>query len=223
MGNCTDSIDKAKDKAALTHNLISTSYHEAGHTVYGLLHLMQVGSVQIFKEDDGFVGGVTNFNYFIENEVQDPELLGFIVYSEIGLRYAGLTAEKYHYKTISGSDKFPMFLKDGSSDDTLYAAKLIRQYDLAPPGKKRYLLKKQLVSEVLIDLQNNWNEVSLVAHDLFQRKRLHYSDLKTLLISKSENKKFWKTQFKEIDGIYKNYKKLDENDIKITLHRLGLL
>lgn len=223
MENCTDSVDKSQKKAAFTHNLISTSYHEAGHTIYGLLHFMKIESVQIFKDECNQVNGYTHFDFFTAGEVVSQDILNFAVYADVCLRYAGLTAEKYHFKTISGSDKFPMFLKDGSSEDTMMAAKLIKQYNLAGPGKPRTKLKKKLIKSILQTLQCNWESVNLVAHGLFDRKRLYYSDLKSLLTKQGENKKFWRDQFKTIDYIYNNYGRLDEQDLRIILLQNGLL
>ena len=222
MENCTDFAEKSHKKAAFIHNLISTSYHEAGHAVYGLLHLMKVELVQIMKEKNNFVNGLTHFDYIsIYNDTAEDIKLSAI-YAEIGLRYAGLTAEKYHFKNISGSDKFPMFLKNGSSEDTLHAANLIKLHNLAPPGKKRYVFKKKFIAYVLSRLQNNWGDVNLVAHGLFQKKRLYYTDLKSLLTKKSENKEFWREQFKAIDYIYKSGA-LDDNKLRIILAERGAL
>jgi len=223
---CIDSISISKNVAnnnvAFIHNLISTSYHEAGHTIYGLLHLARIESVQVMPFGKNKVSGFTHFDFLTASDVQSNDLLTYIVKSEICLIYAGLTAEKFHFKTISGSDTLPIFLKDGSSDDTKNAAKLIKKYKLATPGKQRYKLKKKLISNTLKELQDNWNSVSIIAHGLFQKKRLYYSDIKSLLIN-NDDKKFWKDQFKIIDNIYENYKVLDEKELRSILIRRKLL
>jgi len=218
MANRTDS----KNNAAFTHNLISTSYHEAGHTIYGLLHLAKIESVQVFPTKKDKVDGLTHFDFLTSENLSSEDLINYAAISEICIMYAGMTAEKYHFKTISGSDKFPLFLKDGSSDDTKRAAELIKQYKLSQPGKLRYRFKKNLISKTLQELKSNWESVNCVAHGLFQKKRLYYSDLKKIL-SNTENKKFWREQFKLIDRIYDNTGSIDEKFLRLTLTRQSLL
>lgn len=148
----------------------------------------------------------------------DPTLFNYWLTAEICCKYAGLSAEKFYFKTISGSDKFPMFLREGSSDDTLSAASLINQFDLAPPGKKRYVLKKNLIKETFKIIQMYWSDISLISHNLFKRKRLNFDDLKILLTKKSINKQFWKQQFQIISLIYDNNEaSLDDKKLKYIL------
>lgn len=217
------SISDVTKKFARTHDLISTAHHEAGHTIYGLLKLIKIESVQVYTDEHNRISGYTHYNFFDSVDFDDKDISLFMINSEISIKYSGLIAEKYHYKTISGSDRFPMFLKDGSSDDTLAAAKLFRQHDIVSPGRKRYRYKKKLIEDTLKELQMYWESVVLVAHNLFQKKRLYFSDLKNLLIRKSEYKEFWKMQFKAIEHIYKSYDKLDEKDFKIILTERGLI
>jgi len=218
MANRTDS----KNNAAFTHNLISTSYHEAGHTIYGLLHLAKIESVQVFPQGANKVRGFTHFDFLTADGFLDENLINYAVVSEICLMYAGLTAEKYHFKTISGSDKLPLFLKDGSSDDTKKAAELIKQYELAQPGKLRYSFKKKLIIKTLQELKDNWDSVNCIAHGLFQKRRLYYTDLNDILCN-SENKKFWRDQFKAIDHIYNNFGSIDERSLRLILDKHNLL
>lgn len=214
--NGTGTIDQVRKKVTYTHELISTSYHEAGHAVYALLHFMKVPLVYVYenkkyKRIDGFC----LYESFRElHEITDEALLTQRLNSEICIKYAGLTAEKYHFKNISGSDKFPMVLRDGSSNDTLSAAGLIKQYNLAPPGRKRYSYKKTLIKETLSELRQHWDAVTLVSHGLFQKKRLSYEDIKKLLTRKTKDKEFWKNQFKLIDYIFDNMDALDEKELK---------
>ena len=63
-------------------------------------------------------------------------------------------------------------------------------------------------------LEQYWDDVTLVAHSLFNKKRLYYSDLKSLLCKKSKNKSFWKEQFKLIDHISDNSGNLDTKKLK---------
>ena len=59
--------------------------------------------------------------------------------------------------------------------------------------------------------------VTIVAHSLFQKKRLNYFDLKEIIIKKSKNKSFWKEQFRTIDYIFDNIGVLDEKALKSIL------
>ena len=157
--------------------LILVSYHESGHTIYALLHLTMVERVRVYEEN-GVICGITHLNYPVPGEVDDPELIYELMKSEICVNYAGLAAEKYYFKNVSGSDKFPMFWKNGSSSDTMAAAAKIKEYNLAPPGRKRYNLKKRLIKETAQELYDNWSDIVLIARSLFKKKRLSYAELK---------------------------------------------
>ena len=122
----------------------------------------------------------------------------------MGTKYAGLTAEKFHFKKMSGSDKFPLYWRDGSSDDTKDAAYLIKRFSPVAPGKKRYAYKKKIIKRTFTLLEQHWDAVTIVAHALVQKKRLGFSELKELLIKKSEDKEFWKDRFKDIADIFGN-------------------
>jgi len=217
--NGSGTIDKVRKKVTYTHDLISTSYHEAGHVVYALLHCMKVPLVYVFenkkyKRIDGFC----HYESVRElPDIQDEILFAKQLNSEICIKYAGLTSEKYHFKTISGSDKFPMVLRDGSSNDTVTAAALIKQYNLVPPGKKRYSYKKALIKETLSELRQHWDAVTVISHALFNKKRLSYEDIKKLLTKKTKDKEFWKNQFKIIDYIFDHVDALDEKYLKSIL------
>lgn len=213
-------IGEIRKKVTKTHELISTAFHEAGHTVYALLHLMKVESVYVFEDKKSKrICGFTHYNSPGVEQFQDSELINILLINEIKLSYAGLTAEKYHFKCLTGSDKFPMFLKDGSSDDTLSAAALIKKYNLAPAGQKRYNFKQKMIRQTLHEQQLHWDAVTAIAHALFQRKRLSYTDLRELLTKKTKNKKFWKEQFKRMASIYDNIATLDEKSLKSILSR----
>lgn len=221
MAKDSGSIGEIRKKITKTHELISTSYHESGHTIYALLHMMRVSSVFIFEHKQlKRIHGLTNYHCFKNlDTIYDPVVFNYLLRSEIGLLYAGLTAEKYHYKNISGCDKTPMFIKDCSSADIEAAASAIKKYDLAAPGKKRYVFKQKLIKETLSELQNNWEAVTLVAHALFRHRRLSFEDLREILTKKTHNKQFWKEQFKNISYFYDNHDVLDEKDIRHILSK----
>lgn len=219
MATGARTLESIRKKFAQTHEMIFVSYHEAGHAVYGLLHFMKIDPVYVCEtKKQKRMWGVTHFESVLDlKKIQDTNLDFERVYTEICMQYAGLTAEKYHYKTMSGSDKFPMTFKQGSESDTSTAAALIRQYNLAPPGRKRYAYKKKLIKETLKELQDNWDAVTLVAHALFEKRKLTFLDLQNLLTKKSKNKSFWKEQFKTINYIFNNSEELDEKEIRFKL------
>lgn len=218
MANSKGSISDIRKKITRTHDLISTSYHEAGHAIYSLLCGMRVPYVCVFiNKKNKRVQGLCHYELPDLDKLQDPQVIYTLVNNEIGIKYAGLTAEKYFFKIICGSDKFPKFLKDGSSDDTLEAARLIRKYNVVSPGKKRYDFKKKKINQVLHELQYYWDDVTSLAHLLFTKKRLYFSDIRNILIKKSPNNKFWKQQLKIISDIFDKDMHLDEKYLKIKL------
>ncbi len=221
MARGTGSIADIRKKVTKTHEFISTSYHEAGHTVYALLHLMRVSSVAVFENKKlKRVHGITYYDYPSDfDEIQDPSLLNTLVRAEVGISYAGLIAESSLFRSISGSRQIPIFITDGSADDNKSAREVIKKYNLAPPGPKRTAYKQKLMREVRNELHSNWDAVMVVAHALFRHRRLSFVDLQELLTKKTHNKKFWKDQFKKINYFYDNSKNLDEKDLKSILSR----
>lgn len=221
MANGTGSIAEIRKKVTKTHEFISTSYHEAGHAIYALLHLMRVTSVSVFENKKvKRVHGNTYYDYPNElDEIQDSELLGILVRAEVGISYAGLIAEKLLFRSISGSKQTPMFISDGSSEDNKAARLIIKKYNLAPPGLKRSTYKRKLMREVQHDLITHWDAVTVLSHALFKHHKLSFADLQELLTKKTRNKKFWKEQFKKISYFYDNNQALDENDLKSMLSR----
>lgn len=214
-------LRSVRQKFEKTHELIFVCYHEAGHVIYGLLHFMRVDPVYIFEnKKEKRIWGMTHFDSVLNTlGTYDEELTNKELHSEICMQYAGLTAEKYHYKTVSGSDKFPIIMKNGSEDDTSAASEIIRKHNLAPPGRKRYIYKKKLIRETLCELQNNWEAVTLVAHALFEKKKLSFTELQSLLTKKSKNRIFWKERFKIIQYIFDNQDALDEKELKSILFK----
>jgi len=213
------SIDKDTVKLAQTQDLISTSFHEAAHTIYSLLHFMEVDNVSVFYNNDcnRFEGLTYYYSIYHEidlNTIEDYQLFYYIIISEVCTRYSGQVGERLFFKTISGSDKLPIFVKNGSSNDTEIAAGLISKYNLAEAGKPRYNYKKKLIKNITKELQTNWGDVTLIAHLLFKKKKITYNKLKTLLIKNSQNKDFWKSQFKIIEYIYSNISSISHEYLK---------
>ena len=87
--NGTGSISDIRKKITNIHEMISTSYHEAGHTIYSLLCGMRVPYVYIFKNKKN--KRIQGFCYYETPDVaqmQDPHLVFSLVDSEIGIKYA---------------------------------------------------------------------------------------------------------------------------------------
>lgn len=221
MARGNGSIADIRKKVTKTHEFISTSYHEAGHTVYALLHLMKISSVSVFENKKlKRIHGIAYYSYPREfDEVNDSELLNTLARAEVGTSYAGLIAEASLFKSISGSKQIPTFISDGSSDDNKSAHEVIKKYNLAPPGPKRTAYKRKIMAEVQAELHANWDAVMVVAHALFKHRRLSFTDLQELLTKKTRNKKFWKEQFRKISHCHENNKNLDDKDLKFILSR----
>lgn len=195
------SIGEIRKKFTKVYESIATSYHESGHTVFALLSLIKINYVHVFEHK--ILKRMHGFTYY---EYRDLDInssnFNTLLQQEIGFSYAGLLAERHHFKSISGTDRVPMFIREGSSGDLSSIRKTINKYNPAPPGKKRDAYKKKIAKETLQSLVQHWDAVDLIAHALFKHKRLSYQDLQDLLTKKSRNKKFWKEQFKIINQIY---------------------
>lgn len=216
--NSAGTIGNIRKKCHETFELISTSYHEAGHTVYGLLHLIKIESVSVFENKKSKrIEGFTHYDTPSLSQFSDPELFSERLHAEIGLSYSGLVAEKRYFKMISGSDKFPMFLRDGSSHDTKEAAALFQRYNLVEAGKKRYNYKQRFIKSVDQELQEHWDAVTLIAHGLIKKKKIYFPELQEILTRKAEDKQFWKDQFKAVNYFHDNAESLDEKDLKRIL------
>jgi len=215
MANGIGSIGEIRKKVTKTHEFISTSYHEAGHTIYELLHLMKVSHVTVFENKKlKRIHGETYYDHPGDfDSIQDSDLLGSLVRADVGMSYAGLIAEKTLFKGISGSSQTPSFIIDGSTEDNKGAAALINKYNLVQPGPKRAAFKKKLMREVQSELHVHWDAVTLVAHALFKHRKLQAEDIMLLLTTRSKNKKFWKEQFKKINHCYGHSGSLDEKNL----------
>jgi len=191
------SIGEVRKKVTKTYEFITTSYHEAGHAVFALLCYMKVSAVCIFEHK--MLKRIHGFTQYESPDI-DPNHSQFIqqLEQEISLSYAGLLSERHHFKSISGLDQIPMFIKEGSSNDIFAITKMLQKYNPVPAGKKRYAYKQKLARKTMKILIEYWDAIELVAHSLFKHKRLVYQDLRDLLTKKSKNKKFWKEQFKII-------------------------
>lgn len=217
--NNIKSIGDIRKKFHQTHELISTAYHEGGHTIYGLLHYIKIESISVFEDKKTKrIGGSTNYDHIKHiGDLVDPILFNNRLHAEIGLFYSGLIAEKHFFKLISGSNKFPMFLRYGSWSDINEAAILFQKYNLSEPGRKRYCYKQKIIKNIGLELQNHWDAVNLVAHELIKKKKINFCELQDILSKKTLDKVFWKNKFKIINYLYDNCNVLDEKNIKSIL------
>lgn len=192
----------SKDKLFIETDKIFTAYHEAGHTMYALFHLMKVEFVYI-KHDKRYIG-FTSFNYTPLEYIKDSQLKSDVIRQHIGVCYSGQLAEKILYKKLSGSDIYPKALQNGSSFDYEEARSLIEQFNLAEPGKKRIRFKKKILKTTLLLLNKYWEDVTLIAHALIQNKKISFSDLSEMLCYQSSNYLVWRKKFEYINLIYSN-------------------
>ena len=157
----------------------------------------------------------------LDEQSQDPGFRNYQLKSDIYINYAGLMAEKIFYQDVTGSKIFPNVLKEGIEADIQAVAKIIKTNDLAPAGRKRYLYKKKMMRETRNLLEQHWDVVKIVAHELFEKKRLTHNDLKKIICAKASNRKFWKKQFVHITEFVEKSKALDSKDLKIILPTIG--
>src|SRR5580692_5745829 len=118
MAKGAKSISNFRKKVTHTHGFITSSYHEAGHTIYAFLHYMTVHAVQVYQDKKTkFIDGWTHYDCLALDSIKDPTVLADRLQAEVGLSYAGLVAEQLQFKLHSGSDKLPSFLGDASLQD----------------------------------------------------------------------------------------------------------
>lgn len=211
-------LDKSiTQKRSRDYELIALTYHEAGHCLFGLLNHIKITIVAVNSETNSSEDlGYTQYE-IAELEHRDAGVLNRLLMAEIGINYAGLAAECIYYKDICGSDKLPMMLKGGCSEDIKTAASLIKKFELAAPGKKRYAFKQKMLRDCKFLLEEHWEAVKLIAHSLYKHKKLTFSDLKNILTKKSSDREFWKTRFKEINLLFDFPTQLDAKTIRSIL------
>lgn len=194
---------------ASDYELIASAYHEAAHTIVGLANLLYVDKVSITINQ----GGDTDYFVFEADNTKDEWLKRMVLMAEVKTIYAGLVGEKMYYKDICGSINFPSHLKNGSSIDTSMASKLIRKYRLARSGAETFELKQDIRVEVEKLLITHWEAVKTVAHALYRKRKLSFSELKYMLV-RTEEKDYWRDKLKKIKTIYEDKNGLCEKVVK---------
>ena len=217
MVQSSDRIDI--QKLSLEFEMIFAAQHEAGHTIVGLLNFIKIDPVEIFRTAEGRGEGFTHYDIvgFTEDKgfiIKDNDVIHFLVKAEVVLNYAGSLAEKNLYRHICGADALPMVLKEGSFSDMDTSTGLIREYNLAPPGQKRYTYKQKLLRQTSQTIEIHWQDITLVAHALYDKHKLSFDDLKNLLTRKSPNKSFWKERFRVLGKIYDSRSHFKDRDLR---------
>jgi len=215
MVNTSNQLYKFTIKMSQNHSYISTCYHEAGHAVCGLLLFMKVADVSVFKNRR--VSGETNYEQMDDDQSEDLKFKNYQTRADIYINYAGLISEKIFYQDVTGSKIFPNVLREGIEDDIKEVARIIKTNNLVAAGRKRYLYKKKMMRDVRNLLEEHWDVVKIVAHELFEKKKLTHNDLKKVICKKTSNKKFWKKQFLYINEFVDKSKVLDNKDLKIII------
>lgn len=196
-------ISSIRKRFHSVHEKISTAYHEAGHTIIGLLYFMKITDVSVFtNKKTKRVEGLTFFTYPPQNHIIDNNLKKTIIESEIKFKYAGIISEQVYWEICTGTDILPFFLKEGSSSDIKSVSALISKNKITSPGKPRQRYKKAKMKETKQNVLTFWDDISLISHILFKKNKMSFSDLEKILTSKSSNKEFWITQFSKINSIY---------------------
>ena len=95
-----------------------------------------------------------------------------------------------------------------------FISRQIRKYKLSIPGKNTVLFKNKIRSDVEQVLLEQWDAVKVIAHALYQKKRLRFDEIRFLLTRRTINKDFWKDRFKKINLIYSNRSSATDSIIK---------
>jgi hypothetical protein len=203
------------ERQAYDYELIAMCYHEASHAMCGLLHHMRVFEVSVMRSNEKV--GLTHYEMIDTADTKDfsdKKLIKYFAHSEVAISYAGFIGEKIYYYDICGSNRFPMSLKSGSYFDFKDANTLIKKYKLAAPGIERAEYKKKLQSYIHKQLKEYWSDVKLIAHLLYNKRKIFFHDMRNILIRKSINKEFWKKHFKKISQVHRSALKYDEAVLK---------
>jgi hypothetical protein len=150
-------------------------------------------------------------------QFQNKSFVSRLKKNEVCVRYAGISAERILYKKLCGSSKFPRVLSEGSSDDIRSISEVIKKYNLAEAGTTRTQLKNSLLKKSAKQLEDYWQDVVSLAYALFKRKRIHYNEIKKIILTKTNNKPFWKNQFSLIDFYFDPKKDIDASNINFIV------
>lgn len=178
------------------YDLIGSCWHEASHAIIATYNYFYVYNI--------VVSITSNVDYYMPSDgiFDDVELKKLVAILQVQLLYAGSVGELLYYKEACGSLTYPKHLMKDWGYDIEHSSAIIRSNDLAIPGKRTFLFKKQVKYEVSKILLDHWDDVRLLSHLLYKKKKLSYQDLKHILTRKSYNKEFWRSRFRGITEIY---------------------
>lgn len=173
---------------------ISTCYHEAGHIICALLSFCEVSSAEIKSAEEAYT------YYDCPNiDTTQSRLRLSLIKKEIGIRYAGVLSEKIFFENLHPTDKMPISIRIGSSDDFKTASDILKKYNISKPGKQRSKFKNKIKTNINSKLKNNWQDVALIANLLLDKKKITYNKIKNCLLKKSSSKK-WNKIFLKIEN-----------------------
>lgn len=199
-----------RKEVSKNYELVLSCYHEAGHAIYALLHGFAVDSAEVWLDENQRVHGVVRYNlplsYDTDNSLEKGLRLLFAE-TEIGIKYAGLAAEKICYRNLCGSDDFLTLLEASSGEDNKEADNIIKNFKL---NRRNY--KKNIFRKISKELQHYWDAVVKLSHLLFAKQKLSFDDIKKCLTHKNL---FWKNKFKNILCLYS--KKINKKNIELIL------
>lgn len=173
---------------------ISTCYHESGHIICALLSFCEVSSAEIKSADEAYV-----YYDCPDIESANNKTKFSLIKKEIGIRYAGVLAEKIFFQNLHPLDTMPMSVKIGSSDDFKTASDIIRKYNVVKSGKDRQKFKNKIKLKIEKLLHYHWKDVALIANVLLDKKKINFNKIKTVLSTKSSKAKKWKMVFEKIE------------------------
>lgn len=173
---------------------ISTCYHEAGHIICALLAYCEVSLAEIKSAEEAYT------YYDCPNiDSAQPSLKLNLITKEIGIRYAGVLSEKIFFENLHPTDKMPMSIKIGSSDDFKTASDILKKYNIYDAGKQRSKFKSKIKTKINKQLKRNWQDVALIANLLLDKKKINYNKIKNCLLKKSSYKN-WENIFSKIEN-----------------------
>jgi len=211
-----------KNEIGFIYELIHTSYHESAHTICALLCLTKIDYVKIFEEETSNDLGETVFTTLDEESFLDENLKKVRIISEIYIRLSGINADKILFRKNCGLNKTPKNILDRSYEDLKVSSSIIKKH-IVNSKKEKKIIKNLFMKESYNIIENNWDDISLISFYLLKKKYLSYIDLKKILTTKSNNKIFWKNQFKILKKMFINKQGVDEYFVKINFIRSKIL
>lgn len=164
------------------YDQIHTAYHESGHAIFAISHLVPVFSVEINLPKDK--------TYYNSGLCKYLDIPTGNVFDEIsaGILYSGRNAEKVLYKKISNKLIDEIFLHKSYVD--LSYVKELKLSDSKKNNIDKYSYKF---------LSYFYDDITFLSHKLIEKKNLNFRQISQYLIKK--NKQYW---FSKIDYIYNN-------------------